>query len=162
MNYRLGIFGFLALKELSAVDTRGVSGNYGITDQILALRWVRTHIAAFGGDPSRVTLLGHSSGASNIFALLSSPASYLDGALLFNGAIAVSGSTHLSMNRTVKEAQDRRLWLPRTPCAHTVSTQLVRCLHSADARGLIASIPGSYCRTRHIVKYAPTTTSPLL
>ena len=86
----------------------------------------------------------------------------MDGALLFNGAIAVSGSTHLSVNRTVKEAQACQLWLPRTPRAHDVSDALVRCLHSADARRLIASIPGSDCRTRHIVKYVPTTTSPLL
>lgn len=52
-NYRLNAFGFLALKELSQNDPRGVSGNYGILDQILALQWVSQNIKAFGGDPSR-------------------------------------------------------------------------------------------------------------
>ena len=73
INYRLGIFGYFAHPELSAESPRGVSGNYGITDQILALQWVRRHIAAFGGDPDNVTVFGESSGAFSIFHLLVSP-----------------------------------------------------------------------------------------
>ena len=63
LNYRLGIFGFFALPALSAETPEHVSGNQGILDQIAALRWVRTNIAAFGGDPDRVTIMGNSAGS---------------------------------------------------------------------------------------------------
>jgi len=52
-NYRLNVFGFLALDILSSTDPQGSSGNYGLTDQITALRWVQRHISSFGGDPSK-------------------------------------------------------------------------------------------------------------
>eukprot|EP00456_Euglypha_rotunda_P077228 TRINITY_DN7281_c0_g1_i12.p1 TRINITY_DN7281_c0_g1~~TRINITY_DN7281_c0_g1_i12.p1 ORF type:complete len:149 (-),score=22.18 TRINITY_DN7281_c0_g1_i12:11-457(-) len=61
-NYRLNIFGYLATTELSANDSRGVSGNYGITDLQEALRWVKKNARAFGCDPAQVTLFGQSSG----------------------------------------------------------------------------------------------------
>jgi len=53
-NYRLNVFGFLALGVLSSTAARGSSGNYGLMDQITALRWVQQHISAFGGDPNKV------------------------------------------------------------------------------------------------------------
>lgn len=53
LNYRLNAFGFLALRELSLNDVRGVSGNYGFIDQILGLQWIQKNIKAFGGDPNR-------------------------------------------------------------------------------------------------------------
>ncbi|MGH8302803.1 MAG: carboxylesterase family protein, partial [Steroidobacteraceae bacterium] len=58
MNYRLGVLGWLALPALNAESARGVSGNYGLLDQIAALRWVKRNIAAFGGDPHNVTIMG--------------------------------------------------------------------------------------------------------
>ena len=70
INYRLGIFGFLAHPDL---DPMG-SGNYAILDQIFALHWVRDNIAAFGGDPNNVTIWGLSSGAQYVSTLLVSPA----------------------------------------------------------------------------------------
>ena len=73
LNYRLGPLGFLAHPALSRESERGVSGNYGLLDQIAALRWVRANIAAFGGDPSNVTLVGQSAGATSIGVLLVSP-----------------------------------------------------------------------------------------
>jgi para-nitrobenzyl esterase len=76
VNYRLGVFGYLALPALSAADPRGTSGNYGITDQQEALRWVAAHIGAFGGDGGRVTIMGQSSGGTNVYAHLS-PAALL-------------------------------------------------------------------------------------
>ena len=88
MQYRLGVFGFLALPELRAADPRGTSGNYGITDLLAALRWVRREISAFGGDAGRVTVLGQSSGGTNVLALLAAPAARG----LFHRAIALSGS----------------------------------------------------------------------
>lgn len=72
-NYRSGVFGFLAHPELCREDDRGCAGNYGLLDQLQALRWVRDHIAAFGGDPRRVTVFGVSAGSASIALLLTSP-----------------------------------------------------------------------------------------
>jgi para-nitrobenzyl esterase len=73
LNYRLGALGFLAHPALSRESPHGVSGNYGLLDQIAALSWVRRNIAAFGGDPANVTLFGGSAGAYSICALTVSP-----------------------------------------------------------------------------------------
>jgi carboxylesterase type B len=72
-NYRVGIFGFLAHPQLSAESSRHASGNYGLLDQIAALQWVRANIAAFGGDPGRITVFGESAGAVSIAVLMTSP-----------------------------------------------------------------------------------------
>ena len=73
VNYRLSSFGWLAQPFLSAETRRGVSGNYGTFDQLAALRWVKRNIAAFGGDPSRVTIFGESAGGVNVCTLVASP-----------------------------------------------------------------------------------------
>ena len=73
INYRLGVLGWLAHPALSAESADGVSGNYGLLDQIAALRWVRHNIGAFGGDPANVTVMGESAGALSITYLLASP-----------------------------------------------------------------------------------------
>jgi para-nitrobenzyl esterase len=73
INYRLGVLGWLALPALSAESPDAVSGNYGLLDQIAALRWVRDNIAAFGGDPANVTVMGESAGALSVTYLLTSP-----------------------------------------------------------------------------------------
>ncbi len=75
INYRLGIFGFLAHPELSAETEDGTSGNYGTYDQVAALKWVHEHIAQFGGDPGNITVFGQSAGAASIKNLVSSPLS---------------------------------------------------------------------------------------
>jgi para-nitrobenzyl esterase len=73
LNYRLGPFGFLAHPLLSRESPRGVSGNYGLQDQLAALRWVGENIASFGGDTTRITLFGQSAGASSICYLMVNP-----------------------------------------------------------------------------------------
>ena len=73
MGYRLGVFGYLADRELAAESPNGTTGNYGLLDQIKALEWVRDNIAAFGGDPDNVTLAGESAGAAAVSALCVSP-----------------------------------------------------------------------------------------
>ncbi len=87
INYRLGPLGFLAHPALSAESAEGISGNYGLLDQIAALEWVQKNIAGFGGDPTNVTVFGESAGAISILDLLVSPLA--EG--LFARAIAQSG-----------------------------------------------------------------------
>ena len=87
VNYRLGVLGYLATPELSAESPHGSSGNYGLLDQIEALRWVRRNIAAFGGDPANVTIFGESAGAMSVVQMLASPLARG----LFQKAIAESG-----------------------------------------------------------------------
>ena len=73
INYRLGVLGYLAHPGLSAESSDGVSGNYGLLDQIEALRWVKRNIAAFGGDPGKVTIAGESAGALSVMYLMAAP-----------------------------------------------------------------------------------------
>ena len=87
-NYRLGVFGFLAHPELSREAANRGSGNYGLLDQAAVLRWVRKNIAAFGGDPERITIAGESAGSISVSALMASPVSRG----LIAGAIGESGS----------------------------------------------------------------------
>jgi para-nitrobenzyl esterase len=88
INYRLGALGFMAHPELSAEAPYRASGNYGILDQIAALKWVRHNIAAFGGDPHNVTIFGESAGSTAISILQASPLA----AGLFDKAIGESTS----------------------------------------------------------------------
>jgi para-nitrobenzyl esterase len=87
-NYRLGVFGFLAHPELTKESPGHASGDYGLMDQAEALRWVRRNIAAFGGDPEKVTIAGESAGSLSVCALMASPLSKR----LFAGAVGESGS----------------------------------------------------------------------
>ncbi|HYD27227.1 carboxylesterase/lipase family protein [Brevundimonas sp.] len=73
INYRLGVLGYLAHPDLSAESPAGVSGNYGLLDQIAALQWVRRNIGAFGGDPDNVTIAGESAGGLSVMYLMASP-----------------------------------------------------------------------------------------
>ncbi len=73
MNYRLGIFGFFALPELASESSHHAAGNYGLMDQVAALQWVKKNIAAFGGDPSKVTIFGESAGSISVSAQMASP-----------------------------------------------------------------------------------------
>jgi para-nitrobenzyl esterase len=86
INYRLGILGYLAHPELSAESPLGTSGNYGLLDQIEALRWIQRNIGAFGGDASNVTIAGESSGGLSVVYLMAAP----DARGLFAKAIAQS------------------------------------------------------------------------
>ncbi len=73
INYRINVFGWMVDPELSAESEHGVSGNYGLLDQIAALKWVRRNITNFGGDPDNITVAGQSAGAASVQALISSP-----------------------------------------------------------------------------------------
>lgn len=88
VNYRLGVFGFLAHSELSAEAPYKASGNYGLLDQALALLWVKDNIAAFGGNPNQVTIAGESAGSISVSYQMASPLSKN----LIHGAIGESGA----------------------------------------------------------------------
>jgi para-nitrobenzyl esterase len=88
MNYRLGVFGFLAHPDLTRESPHHASGDYGLLDQAAALRWVRDNIAAFGGDPARITIGGESAGSISVSAQMASPLSRR----LIAGAIGESGA----------------------------------------------------------------------
>ncbi|MES2266133.1 MAG: carboxylesterase family protein [Bacteroidota bacterium] len=88
VNYRLGVFGFLAHPELTKKSAHHSSGNYGLLDQNAALRWVQKNIAAFGGDPNKVTIAGESAGSMSVSAQMVSPLSKN----LIAGAIGESGA----------------------------------------------------------------------
>jgi len=96
VNYRLGIFGFFAHPELSKESPNHSSGNYGLLDQSAALKWVQKNIAAFGGDPAKITIAGESAGSFSVSAQMASPLSKD----IIAGAIGESGSL-LGLNPTI-------------------------------------------------------------
>ena len=87
VNYRLNVFGFFAYPELTKESPYNASGNYGLLDQVQALRWVKQNIAAFGGDPDKVTIGGESAGSMSVSGLMASPLTKN----LFRSAIGESG-----------------------------------------------------------------------
>ncbi|KAJ7153841.1 cholinesterase [Mycena filopes] len=129
INYRLGALGFLAL------DDGVTNGNYGLGDQITALKWVQEHIAAFGGDPSRVTIFGQSAGAGSVRVLLGSPPAFG----LFAGAIAQSNLAGFAYASTYSEyltipqevALAARPFVAEVGCGNsTTSNTLLPCLRA--------------------------------
>jgi para-nitrobenzyl esterase len=101
VNYRLGIFGFMAQRGLEQESPHHVSGNYGLLDQILALHWVQDNIAKFGGDPGNVTLFGQSAGAHDSSLLMASPLAKG----LFQRVIQESGSPLSPPLRSLNKAE---------------------------------------------------------
>ncbi len=119
LSYRTGALGFLSLPELSAENPRGISGNYGLLDMIEGLKWVKENIAAFGGDPAKVTIMGESAGAIAVSMLCASPLAKG----LFRGAISESGGSFCPVDavrvdnngiRDVRGSEDYGLaWMKR-------------------------------------------------
>lgn len=101
INYRLGVFGFLAHPALTAEDPQA-SGNYGLLDQIAALRWIRANVARFGGDPARITVAGESAGAASVNNLMMMPAARG----LFQRAISLSGASMAIATPTLAKGED--------------------------------------------------------
>jgi len=101
IEYRLGVLGYFAHPELTRESPHRASGNYGILDQLAALKWVQDNIARFGGDPGRVTIFGQSAGGTDVLALVATRLAYG----LFHGAIAESGPLSPAMVQT-QEAAD--------------------------------------------------------
>jgi para-nitrobenzyl esterase len=94
----LAHFGFLAHSALTAESEHHSSGNYGLLDQLQALRWVRENIREFGGDPGHITVMGQSAGAVDICLLMASPSAQG----LFQGAILESGECQDTLNEDIR------------------------------------------------------------
>ena len=99
IGYRLNVFGFLAHPDLTAETPYSSSGNYGLLDQLQALRWVQANIEKFGGDPTNVTIFGESAGAGNVGYLIASPLANQ----LFHKAVIQSGGWPMRQNRTLEQ-----------------------------------------------------------
>jgi para-nitrobenzyl esterase len=123
MNYRLGIFGFFAHPELTAESPNKASGNYGLMDQTAAIRWVHDNIAAFGGDPAKVTIFGESAGSFSVSSQMASPLAKG----LFIRAIGESGGAFSSGGlpyKTLAEAEAQGADFGKTVLSATTIAQL--------------------------------------
>lgn len=120
INYRLGIFGFLALPELAAESPHHSAGNYALMDQIAALQWVHRNIEAFGGDPSRVTIFGQSAGSTAVNILMASPQAHD----LFARAIGESGGSFGPMRSLAGAEKQGEQFATRAGVTHDVLQSL--------------------------------------
>ena len=139
-NLRLGPFGFLAAPALDAESPEHVSGNYGSLDQIAMLKWVKSNIAAFGGDPNHVFLFGTSAGGGNICALMTAPAA----AGLFQSAAmesSVPSGCELSTLADIENGTGKTV-VDKLGCDTT--HDVAACLRSKDVKEVIAALPGKF------------------
>jgi len=133
VNYRLGALGFLATPALSVESPLHTSGNYGLLDQIAALKWVRANIARFGGNPNNVTIFGQSAGGGSAMLLTVSPLARG----LFQKAIFESGAA-LNLPSAAKGAG------PRLPQAEQAGVGLAAALHANNLAALRALSPSAF------------------
>ncbi|XP_034019942.1 neuroligin-2a isoform X2 [Thalassophryne amazonica] len=127
MNYRLGVLGFLSTGDQSA------KGNYGLLDQIQALRWLNENIGHFGGDPERITIFGSGAGASCVNLLILSHHS--EG--LFQRAIAQSGTAISSWSVNYQPLKYTKILARKVGCTYTETADLVDCLRRKNFRELV-------------------------
>jgi para-nitrobenzyl esterase len=137
-NYRLGRFGFFGFPALTKENKdNGLLGNYGYMDQIAALKWVQRNIAAFGGDPAKVTIFGESAGGGSVHVLLSSPESKG----LFRGAIVESGGGRSNLMGDRMLSQDK----PNLPSSETLGVNFAKKNgiegEGADALAKLRALP---------------------
>lgn len=125
VRYRLGVFGFLSNRKLTA--EQGASGNYGLMDQVAALRWVHRNIAKFGGDPANVTIAGESAGSQDVGLLLTEPAARP----LFARAIMESGTPGFGLGfRSLSDAE-------------RIGDQLDKLVHSGGDLRRLRAVPAA-------------------
>lgn len=126
INYRLGVLGYMAHPDLSRESPDGVSGNYGLLDQILALQWVKANIGAFGGDANNVTIAGESAGALSVMYLMTAPPARG----LFHKAIAQSA--YMISTPSLREARHGEI------PAEAMGTKVAAALGATDLAALRA------------------------
>ena len=143
INYRLGVLGWLAHPELSKESPLGISGNYGLLDQIEGLKWVRRNIGAFGGDPSNVTIAGESAGALSVMYLMASP----EARGLF--AKAIAESAYMINTPELK----RRSF--GTPSAEASGATLAAALHAPNIAALRAMDGATLTDAATMARFGP-------
>ncbi len=146
INYRLGPLGWLALPALSAESPHGVSGNYGLLDQIAALHWVHDNIAAFGGNPANVTIAGESAGALSVMYLMASP----QARGLF--AKAIAESAYMISMPQLRQARHG------IPSAEASGTKFMQALHASTLAELRAMSPAQITKAAVKARYQPWVT----
>ena len=137
VNYRLGVFGFMAHPELTKESPHHASGNYALLDQHAALEWVRRNIAAFGGDPDKVTIAGESAGSIAVSAQMASPLSKG----LFAGAIGESGALIAPTLPPVPLAQGEEEGLKFATSLGATSLAALRAMPAAQITDASAKLP---------------------
>jgi para-nitrobenzyl esterase len=164
INYRLGVFGFLTLPQLTA-EQGGSSGNYGLMDMVAALRWVKSNIAAFGADPDKVTIFGESAGSFAVSTLMAAPAAHG----LFRGGIGESGAVLANSGYAyeslqvrapkdeklfdalgVKTLEQARALSAADILAGAASAQLMRFAPLIDGRFLVEPVAATYVAGRQM------------
>lgn len=135
INYRLGALGYLALPQLDATSPKLGSGNYGLLDQIQALKWIRANIAAFGGDPWRVTIAGESAGGQSVCGVLGSPLAKGLFARAIIESLPCEGSPLAGSRAAVEKTSEK--FAAAAGCADT--TTVVACLRRASPATLIGA-----------------------
>jgi para-nitrobenzyl esterase len=123
VNYRLNVFGFFSHPELTKESPNQASGNYGLLDQAAALKWVQANIAAFGGDPKKITIAGESAGSFSVCAQMASPLSKN----IIAGAIGESGSL-LSSTSTISLAEAEKLGIRFADSVGAASLSALRAI----------------------------------
>jgi para-nitrobenzyl esterase len=125
INYRVGMLGYLAYPELTKESGYHASGNYGELDQVAALEWVHANIAAFGGDPARVTVAGQSAGAISVHDLIASPLGkgLIRGGIMQSGNNGIGGAAGGPMvaHRTLAEAEAAGVRFAESKGAHSIA-----------------------------------------
>jgi para-nitrobenzyl esterase len=150
MNYRLGIFGFFSHPELARESGHNASGNYGLMDQLAALKWVKENIAVFGGDPNNVTIFGESAGSFSVSALMASPLAKG----LFQHAIGESGAffsatrhakTHTETEKTDAEFAKKTLGTDSLEALRAKPTiEILEAASREGAPGFFANVDGYF------------------
>lgn len=149
INYRLGLFGYLTHDSLAAESDESVSGNYGILDQLAALKWVQQNIAGFGGDPDRVTIFGESGGAVDVCVLLTSPLA----SGLFHGAIMQSGACVASTKEAIESVSNDAIAALSCDSASDVAA----CLRDTSMKDMIEMYPVGPGAGTHAAEGRPET-----
>ena len=148
-NYRLNIFGFFADSELSAESPHKVSGNYGLLDQNAALKWVHKNIAAFGGNPNKITIGGESAGSISVSEQMASPLSknLIAGAIGESGAAIYPTATPIPMAKAEKEGEAfaKKMGYPTIKQLRALSAKKLLALYEKSKRfGFPACIDGYF------------------
>lgn len=139
-NYRLQLLGFLTHPALSSESGNGVSGNYGLLDQIAALKWVRNNIEQFGGDPEKITIMGQSAGAMSVKTMVASPLSRD----LVAGAIIQSGGG-LNLDASSSDGALQRSELDGKKLMDWAGCETLEQMRALPAEEII-TLPGRYMK----------------